>query len=396
MSMHYGRLLRQERLRQNLSQEGLCRGICTPSYLSKIEQGQVEPGEDILQGLFAALGLRLETDPGFLKQAQGHLNAYFSSLEFGLHPEAEEALAWLQVHRLRLLTSPLYEETALALLQSGNDPDAEELLASLASGLSEMPLARLPWYHLGAAASTHDRQRRLELLKQAQRLYPRGLTALELTQCLYELGRYAACLEGAAEAYRLGAEEGNVFVMSQSALLAGTAYANQGCLEEMFREYNRVLALAQGYRQAAALRRAVSYNTGATLLENGQAAEALPHLLKALEEGDDDALTHHKLCLAYIDLGDIEHARRHLDAARAQCSPEDPPLLSEMLDLAQLRMRADFGDDPAYDALLHRVYRLSGEVYHFGFKRFYGIALIQLLTHQRRYKEALAVTQEIS
>ena len=43
MSMHYGRLLRQERLRQNLSQEGLCRGICTPSYLSKIEQGQVEP-----------------------------------------------------------------------------------------------------------------------------------------------------------------------------------------------------------------------------------------------------------------------------------------------------------------------------------------------------------------
>ena len=80
MSMHYGRLLRQERLRQNLSQEGLCRGICTPSYLSKIEQGQVEPGEDILQGLFAALGLRLETDPGFLKQAQEHLNAYFSSL----------------------------------------------------------------------------------------------------------------------------------------------------------------------------------------------------------------------------------------------------------------------------------------------------------------------------
>ena len=33
-----GQLIRQERLRQNLSQEGLARGICAASYLSKIEK----------------------------------------------------------------------------------------------------------------------------------------------------------------------------------------------------------------------------------------------------------------------------------------------------------------------------------------------------------------------
>ena len=31
-----GFLLRQERIKKNYSQEGICRGICTPSYLCKI------------------------------------------------------------------------------------------------------------------------------------------------------------------------------------------------------------------------------------------------------------------------------------------------------------------------------------------------------------------------
>lgn len=38
-----GLLIRQARLRLNWSQEGLCRGICAPSYLSKIEQGKAAP-----------------------------------------------------------------------------------------------------------------------------------------------------------------------------------------------------------------------------------------------------------------------------------------------------------------------------------------------------------------
>ena len=37
MEQFIGILIRRERLRQNYSQEGLCRGICAVSYLSKIE-----------------------------------------------------------------------------------------------------------------------------------------------------------------------------------------------------------------------------------------------------------------------------------------------------------------------------------------------------------------------
>lgn len=42
MKNYIGFLIRQTRLKQNVSQDGLCKGICAPSYLSKIEQGQAD------------------------------------------------------------------------------------------------------------------------------------------------------------------------------------------------------------------------------------------------------------------------------------------------------------------------------------------------------------------
>ena len=52
-----GALLRQARLQRDWSQEGLCRGICAVSYLSKIEQGKVEASGEILRQLFDRLSL---------------------------------------------------------------------------------------------------------------------------------------------------------------------------------------------------------------------------------------------------------------------------------------------------------------------------------------------------
>ena len=52
-----GFIIRRERMRRDWSQDGLCRGICAASYLSKIEQGRVEASEDILRLLCKRLEL---------------------------------------------------------------------------------------------------------------------------------------------------------------------------------------------------------------------------------------------------------------------------------------------------------------------------------------------------
>ena len=65
-----GVLIRRERLARGWSQEGLCRGICGASYLSKIEQGKAEASEEILALLLARLGLSWTQDPDGALRAQ--------------------------------------------------------------------------------------------------------------------------------------------------------------------------------------------------------------------------------------------------------------------------------------------------------------------------------------
>ena len=50
-----GIMLRRERLLRNWSQETLSKGICSVSYLSKIEQGKADADEQLLAALFEKL-----------------------------------------------------------------------------------------------------------------------------------------------------------------------------------------------------------------------------------------------------------------------------------------------------------------------------------------------------
>ena len=76
-------LIRRERLRQNYSQEGLCRGICAVSYLSKIEQGKVQAGTDVVLPLLRRLGVDFETDEAFLSWAGSRVEILYRELLAG-------------------------------------------------------------------------------------------------------------------------------------------------------------------------------------------------------------------------------------------------------------------------------------------------------------------------
>jgi HTH-type transcriptional regulator, quorum sensing regulator NprR len=59
--MKVGHLIRAERIRQKMKQVVLARGICTPSYLSKIERNQIAPSEEIAILLFNKLEMDIDT-----------------------------------------------------------------------------------------------------------------------------------------------------------------------------------------------------------------------------------------------------------------------------------------------------------------------------------------------
>ena len=58
-----GALIRLARLEKNWSQEGLCRGICSISWLSKIEAGREGADPELVAALFARLGLETDETP---------------------------------------------------------------------------------------------------------------------------------------------------------------------------------------------------------------------------------------------------------------------------------------------------------------------------------------------
>ncbi|GKV56855.1 transcriptional regulator [Sporosarcina sp. NCCP-2222] len=65
--MRIGHVIRAERVRQEMKQVVLAKGICTPSYLSKIERNLIEPSEEVVELLMERLGM----DPGkFTQPAQ--------------------------------------------------------------------------------------------------------------------------------------------------------------------------------------------------------------------------------------------------------------------------------------------------------------------------------------
>ncbi|MDA5562023.1 tetratricopeptide repeat protein [Exiguobacterium sp. MMG028] len=57
MEHNYGNVIKVERMRKNMKQSVLARGICSISYLSKIENNQTSPSETVLELIFERLEL---------------------------------------------------------------------------------------------------------------------------------------------------------------------------------------------------------------------------------------------------------------------------------------------------------------------------------------------------
>lgn len=181
-----GLLIRRERLARAWSQEGLCRGICGTSYLSKIEQGKAAASEEVLALLFARLGLSWTDDADGALHAQ--TEACMEALFAGDAPAFAAAFARLRAQERTLLCSPCAADYLL-LREFACEADGERrpLDAEFVSFLDQRQLAL---------------QRVLEgRHEEAALLYPAAAIRLWQGAHLYARGRYAAASEALRAAY---------------------------------------------------------------------------------------------------------------------------------------------------------------------------------------------------
>ena len=394
-----GALIRQLRMERNYSQAGLAHGICAASYLSKIEQGQAEASPEILDRLFAALGVTYCRDPLLLSQAEERLSLWFETWD--QEEDGSIPAAWLDARLEQLLFSDLCLTVRIyQICRMQDTQQARLLLSELKHSYDRMTMEQRYRYLLAADSLEPDPQVSLDLLQQAARCKSCGHIWLQIAHVCYHIGSYSRCIEHANRAYSLAAEEGDLHVLIGSSYLLGTCYTDRD-LDAAERYYRRAIRLGKTTRPQ--LLSMAAYNLGASCLEWGKPEKAV----EWLERSDlvPDAFGHNLLLeqkrgLAYLAVGRPEDAAHALARAETFLSELQHTqskfccLYQKMLLFARLLLERQ-EHTPAFEQVTSELYHQTGHPFGFGFRRFYGLYLVRYYRSQRRYKDALQIMEDI-
>lgn len=375
-----GFIIRRERMRRDWSQDGLCRGICAASYLSKIEQGRVEASEDILRLLYERLELPWYGGESAMSGLSERLDELYELAYSGEFEVLREKISALAPENAALLQSPAAPDIAVldaaANWRGGTDAGVD---AGMEQHLSPRGLALL--------RLMQDRD------AEAAAICPSALCSYWAGVAQYESGRSCtAAVENLQRAYSLAAGEGRARLMMLSRAYIGNCYCNQLDVENMEAHYTVAERLATALHDAGMLA-SIRYNRAATALETGDYESAYRYF-SALEEPTAMAL--HKLAICCEKLGRRDEAFSALNRAAAVKDTHMPAgLAEEMLSLVRRRLEnPDYLRDADYGAALLDCFERCRRELPIGYAGFHLPWLLEWYTANRQYKLAYELMNE--
>lgn len=366
-----GLLIRRERVRRDWSQEGLCRGICAVSYLSKIEQGKAEASDEILSLLFQRLGLEYHPCPDAGALIEPLYEALFSG----------ELFSGSRRHAL----SAAFAGQKQALLGSGWAADAMLLDAFLSDEGHPLPTELEPVLEPRQLALQRVLQNRCG---EAVRLLPCALTSFHAGAEAYESGSsYTAAVEYLQAGYTQAAQLGAPCLMLYCQLFLGNCYSNLLDLPNMKQHYAIAARLARALNLPDELD-SIRYNTAATQLSVGRWDEAYAYFSQLAQPS---RMSLHKLAICQEKRG--EHAVALETIRRAETAPGDdaidPALARLMCQVVRYRLEhPDYLHDPDYGAMLLACFRRCRDELPIGYASFHLPWLLEWHTAARQYKQA--------
>ncbi len=423
-----GLILRAERRRQKRGQKEICHGICVPSWLSRIEHGNVCPDEDTLAALFARLGIRYERDPQVLDEFGEKIREYFYRLEYHMEPG--------QVYRELKKADETLRFGRFAIdwqLIRGFEGDETALSVGWEDWREWMSVQQLGRYLLLCYLEKPDTQDGYESCRKACELLGSSYAmVLYCSACLMR-GDYAGIHRLENRVAAAAVEEGNTYNLASYYFMKGNACACLNMEKVMMDCYERGLRLLQntGWKEEL---RMVYYNIGATYIslkkydlavewldrafteeemalfpegrntgsqgrETGTEGEGSggKRVVKGLSTEEQFAVLQKK-ALALARSGKREQAAELLDVAGAWVLQNDACPEADYLKYEEARMECEEGflSSEAYAALLERLRRVLERDCHFGHLYFYRDVITECYRRQRKYKKALEFEQEIS
>lgn len=359
--MNYqGYLIYRNRIQLNWSQAGLCKGICTVSYLSKIETGKAMPSEEVLHLLMDRLGLK--SDKETEREAAELAGQGWELLLDGRHAKLNELLQGKDIDRYR--AAPAWLDLSLLSAEMPLDTAFEPCMDTRQLALQRILQGRAD---------------------EAMRLMPNAYTFLSLGIADYNTGNYSAAVDHLQTAYDLAGRDGAARIMLEAKLFLGSAYCNRQDLPNMERHYQVGRRLAEDLQDQKALQ-AIGYNTAAAWIEAGRYEDAYTWFSK---QGQPTLMSLHKLAISCEKTGRREEALCALKQAEDMGvnEPEDS-LTLQLLRLVRYRLEhPDYLSRDEYGMLLSDSFDRIRKELPSGFAIFHLPWMLEWYKATRQYKK---------
>lgn len=363
---YLGLIIKQERLVKNWSQEGLCKGICTISYLSKIENSIATPSDQIVELLFKRLGLNFSVD--LESEAKLLAEEIYTNLFSGFSKKAYKAIKNINLEKYEKTSSGL----DFLLLQSYLIENQENKIDK--SLLSYMDNRQLAIY---------------KLIKQnyseAILYYPCSYMYLISGESCYNLGDYSSALALLEKSFELAAKDGLAIIMLDSKFLIGSSYCNMIDIKNMKAQYKiaKNLALALNNKNILDV---IDYNTATVYIQTGNYEEAYKYFSKLKEPS---VFSLHKLAITCEKIGKKGEAFAALDLAYKNMDPKLNDLTPLILDLVYYRLKNEnYLHSNEYGQILLTCFSRCKKELPMGFALFHLPFVLEWYKANRQYKKA--------
>lgn len=388
MNQMVGYLIRSNRIKQKMSQEQLCKGICAVSYLSKIEAGIAEPNRDILKKLFEILGIDYEQNEEQLEEYRVLFYRYFDA--FFHHESCAEIEEKLYANRKKMENSELAIEYQLFCIYNVGTDDrhvAERLLKNVERYRDYMSEDTSFLYYIAKGMYDKTEEERVAAYRKARQIKDCSLVYESLMYEAFYAGRYQEAIDYCRSGYARAMEEGFLLVAKQISFLEGVCYGKLGDIKAMLTAYKRTRELSRGDDK---LRAGIDYNIANAYVEQQQYEEAIPHFLSALKLEQDTETAfyiNHKLALAYEYMNDKTVGSIYLEVA-SRLAQNLKPIHQLMIRMARLRYETDYVESKEYEHILFQLFSMKKEMGD-DFVTFYQPYVVEWYKKKRKYKEAL-------
>lgn len=369
-----GAVIRRERLRRDWSQEGLCRGICTVSYLSKIEQGKAEGSPDVIRLLLERLDVPWYEDQETMEVGEKWVERCYEAV-LSRDPEDPGDLASeFDAQAPRLASSPYGLDVAVLRgfvypEQPMEDTGLEEYLDR-----RQLALCRV----------------QQERYQEALDLYPCAYTWLRAGFDHYARGdSYTAAVECLSQAYQRASEQGYVRLMLLAKMYMGNCYCGQFQVEQMEEQYRVAQRLIQALGDESSLR-VMKYNQASGYLGCGQYQKAYAYFSTV---DQPTGMELQKLALCCEKLGRIGEALEALD--RADRINWNMQLGRQMCHLIRYRLEhPDYLNHPEYGTQLLQVFQDCQTQLPISFAAFHLPWVLEWYTTNRQYRSAYELLRD--